>query len=86
MAQKRKSSGGPTKAHGPKRKLFHEYNKVMRSEMAKHGLLTKYSNFESFKLACIARGMRNPTEADFRTMSLLPTRAAQDEWFKSIKR
>lgn len=83
MAAKRKT-GGAVKAHGPKRNLFHNYSKVMRMHFADAGLLSKYHNFESFKLSCIARGMRNPTYADFMRMSLLPTRKAQDEWFASI--
>ena len=35
------SSGGPRKAHGPKKKMFHKYPKCIRIEMAKLGMLKK---------------------------------------------
>lgn len=38
---KRGSSSGPHKKHGPKKKMFHEYPKALRIEMAKLGMLKK---------------------------------------------
>lgn len=83
---KRKSSGGAVKMHGPKRKLFHQWSRSARIHLGNAGLLDKYHNFESFKLACVARGMKNPNIKDFDTMRLLKTRKEQDEWFKNIGR
>lgn len=83
---KRKSSGGAVKMHGPKRKLFHEWSRSIRIHLANAGLLDKYSHFESFKLACVARGLKNPTMAHFDQMRFLKTRKEQDEWFKNIGR
>lgn len=40
-------SGGPHKSHGPKKKMFHCYSKVIRMEMAKAGLLKKEVNHEA---------------------------------------
>ena len=86
MAQKRKSSGGAVKMHGPKRKLFHDWSISMRIHLANAGLLDKYSNYESFKLACVARGVKNPTEAMFDEMRFLKTQADKDAWFKSLRK
>lgn len=86
MAAKRRSGGGPTKPHGPKRKLFHEWSRSMRIHLANAGLLDKYNNFESFRLACIARGLKNPTMAHYDQMRFLKTRQEQKEWFKNIKK
>lgn len=86
MAQKRKSSGGAVKMHGPKRKLFHDWSRSMRIHLANAGLLDKYSNYESFKLACVARGVKNPTEAMFDEMRFLKTQADKDAWFKSLRK
>ena len=76
------SSGGPHKKHGPKRHLFKEY-KPMIHVIAKTGLLSKYSNYESFVLACSARGKRNPSKQEFMEFTLL-TREQQTEYFKSL--
>lgn len=83
---KKKSSGGLTKQHGPKRKLFHDYSSTMRIHMAEAGLLDKYSNYESFKLSCMARGIKNPTLGMYEEMSRLKTKQAKDEWFKALRK
>ena len=44
---KRSVSGGPHKKHGPKRHMFHAYNKAIRIEMAKLGMLKKESDSEA---------------------------------------
>lgn len=59
------ASAGPRKKHGPKRKMFHCWTSTMRKHFADAGLLTKYNNFESWQLACQARGKRNATESEF---------------------
>lgn len=41
------SSGGPHKKHGPKKKMFHSYNKCLRVEMAKLGMLKKDADSEA---------------------------------------
>ena len=74
------ASAGPRKPHGPKRKLFHEWSSTMRMHFANAGLLDKYHNYESFVLACGARGKRNITKAEFNDFLLL-TREEQDRYF-----
>ena len=51
--------------------------------LARAGLLSKYNNYESFALACGARGKRNPTKAEFNDFILL-TREQKDEIFKGL--
>lgn len=79
-----KSSGGPHKKHGPKRKLFKEFKPMIKA-FADAGLLTKYNNFESFCLACNARGKRNPTKQDFQEFRLL-TPEKQKEYFTNLSK
>ena len=76
------SSGGLHKKHGPKRHLFKEY-KPMIHIIAKTGLLNKYNNYESFVLACNARGKRNPSKQEFIQFTLL-TRSQQKEYLKNL--
>ena len=76
------SSGGPHKKHGPKRKLFAEFKPMIKA-MADAGLLTKYNNYESFCLACNARGKRNPTRQEFSEFRMLPFEE-QKAYFKSL--
>lgn len=84
MAKPKKGShSGPHKSHGPKRHLFHEL-KPMMHVIAQSGLLSKYWAYESWALACNARGVKNPTKADFSQFILLPTKAKKDEYFKSL--
>lgn len=73
------------KSHGPKRHLFADYGSTLTYEFGKLGLLSKYSNIESFKLACIARGCKNPTKTMWGMFSILDTKAEKDEWLKNIK-
>ena len=82
-----KSSGSVArvrKNHGPKRHLFADYGSLTY-EFGRLGLLTKYSNFESFKLSCMARGCKNPTKTMWNMFSVLKTNAEKDEWLKNIK-
>ena len=78
------SSGGPRKSHGPKRKLFKEFKPMIKA-FADAGLLDKYHNYESFCLACNARGKRNPTRREFTEFTYL-TREKQKEYFESISK
>ena len=65
------ASSGPRKSHGPKRKLFHCWSSTMRKQFADAGLLSKFHNFESFTLACNAKGKRNVTKNDFNEFVVL---------------
>ena len=77
-------STGPKlrKSHGPKRHL-HSWTGAMKWQFGKMGMLSKYNDYDSFCLACNARGKRNPTRRDFQEFVLLP-RAKQKEYFASL--
>ena len=77
------ASAGPRKPHGPKRKLFHSWTSTMRMHLARAGLLSKYYNYESFAIACGARGKRNVTRIEFSDFLLL-SKDQKDEYFKNI--
>ena len=81
---KKVASGGPHKKHGPKKKMFHCWTSTMRMHLAKAGLLTKYTNFESWQQACQAKGKRNTTKADFDEFIKL-SQEQKVEYFKNIK-
>ena len=78
------SSGGPRKSHGPKRKLFKEFKPMIKT-IAAAGLLDKYHNYESFCLACNARGKRNPSKQEFQEFTHLP-HDKQKEYFTNISK
>jgi len=78
-----KVSGGPRRIHGPKRHLHHEF-KPMVHLIAQSGALTKYNNFESFCLACTARGKKNTSISDFKGFIALTTKKEKDEYFKKL--
>lgn len=81
---KKVSSGGVRKNHGPKKHLFKEYKPMIKA-MADAGLLTKYNNYDSFVIACQARGKRNPTIEDFKAFSVM-TRLEQDQYLKNLSK
>ena len=81
---KKVSSGGAHKKHGPKKHLFKEYKPMIKA-MADAGLLTKYNNYDSFVIACQARGKRNPTTEDFKAFSVM-TRLEQDQYLKNLSK
>lgn len=58
------------KNHGPKRHLFKEF-KPMIQQMSSSGILNKYHNYESFELACIAKGKRSVSKQEFIAFQLL---------------
>ena len=76
------SSGGPRKSHGPKRHLFKEYKPMIKA-FADAGLLDKYHNYESFVLACNAKGKRNATKQEFNSFVCL-SMEDKKKYFKSI--
>ena len=67
---KKVSSGGPHKKHGPKKHMF-RWTGPMKKQFADAGLLSKYSDFESWQLAVAARGNRKATYADFQAFVVL---------------
>ena len=82
---KRGSSSGPHKNHGPKKHLFHELKPIVK-QIADAGLLSKYHCYESWTLACSARGIKNPRKEDFNKFIILKTKAEKDEYFKSLRK
>ena len=77
------ASSGPRKSHGPKRKLFHCWSSTMRKHFADAGLLKKEYNYESFCLACAAKGKRSPTRDDFSAFVKLEPNAKK-EYFRTL--
>jgi len=48
MAKKKSAaSAGPHKKHGPKKRMFHSYNKCLRAEMGHTGMLRKCADDEA---------------------------------------
>lgn len=82
---KSSASAGPKlrKMHGPKRHMFKDF-KPMVHVMHENGLLNKYYNYESWVLACAARGKKNATRAEFKEFVLLKTCKEKDAWFASL--
>ena len=72
------------KNHGPKRKLFHDWTSTMRLHFANAGLLDKYSNYESFAISCGARGVRTDIAKLWEDYSILPDKAAKDNFLKNL--
>lgn len=81
---KKSASTGPHKKHGPKRHLFKEYKPMIKA-MADAGLLSKYDNYESWVLACQARGKRNVTKRDFNEFVVLPLEEKK-AYFRNLKK
>lgn len=74
------------KNHGPKTHIHHDiYPKALRVAIAKCGVLTKYDNYDSWKLAVSARGGRNLAYNEFANFVVL-TREQKDEYFRNIKK
>ena len=82
---KKVASAGPKKRHGPKKKMFHCWSSTMRKHLADAGLLDKVYNFESFALACSAKGKRNVSRGDFLTFIGL-TPEEKEKYFDNIKK
>lgn len=58
------SGGGPRRTHGPKRHM-HRWCGADKSVYAKAGVLSKYNDFESWQLACTARGKKSSSQEEF---------------------
>lgn len=86
MAKPKRGSGGSglRKNHGPKRHLFKEF-KPMVWQFGKLGMLTKYNNYDSWVLACNARGKKNASYNEFKDFVILPQKA-KDEYFASLRK
>lgn len=77
------STKGPRKSHGPKRKLFKNF-KPLIAAFAQSGLLDKFNNYESWVLACNARGKKSTPRDEFNKFFIL-TRAEKIEFFNSLR-
>lgn len=82
---KRGSHSGPHKSHGPKRHMWKDFKPLVKS-IADAGLLSKYHCYESWSLACNARGIKNPRKEDFNRFVLLKTVKEKDDYFKSLRK
>lgn len=82
---KRSGVSGPKKSHGPKKHLFKEL-KPMIHVMHKDGLLNKYHSYESWALACQARGKKDTTRAEFSKFIALKTCAEKDAYYKALRK
>ena len=77
-------SGGPHKNHGPKRHL-HRWCGAMKQDFARAGVLSKYHDYESWQIACAARGKRSVTQQEFEMFVILPMEKKK-EYFTNIKK
>lgn len=82
---KRGSHSGPHKSHGPKRHMWKDFKPLVKP-IADAGLLSKYHCYESWSLACNARGIKNPRKEDFNRFVLLKTVKEKDDYFKSLRK
>ena len=82
----RKASGGSglRKNHGPKRHMFKEFKPMVRA-FADAGLLSKYDNFESWQLACAARGCKKVDYNEFKKFVVLSL-PEKKEYFKNLRK
>jgi len=89
MAVRRTVSAAPVrklrKNHGPKRHLWHGYDKVGRIDFGRIGILSKYWDKESFALAANARGIKADINELWAEYSVLKTCALKDQYLRSIK-
>lgn len=75
------------KRHGPKRKMFHCWDQTTRLHFAQAGVLTKYSNFESFTQFAHCKGIKKfipELWADYINKCDC-NRAKEVEYFKNIQ-
>ena len=82
---KRGSSGGPKKAHGPKKHLFRAL-KPMVHTLSSDGNLNKYYSYESWCLACTARGKKDISKSEFNKFVMLKTCKEKDAYYKSLRK
>ena len=81
---KKSASSGPHKKHGPKKHLHKDYKPMIKA-FADCGLLTKYNDYESWCIACNARGKRITSKEEFKEFSALPLEKKK-EYFKSLRK
>lgn len=78
------------KRHGPKKHMFHTdaygYSKCERLMMANAGVLNKYCDYESFKMACEARGTKSGIRDLWENFRLLKTKKEQDKFFATLNK
>ena len=78
------ASSGPHKKHGPKRHLFKEFKPLVKA-FADAGLLDKYHNYESWMLACAAKGKRNASRSELNAFVILPMEEKK-KYFNDMKK
>jgi len=81
---KRGTHSGPHKNHGPKRNMWKDFKPLVK-QIADAGLLTKYNCYESWCLACSARGKKDTTKSEFNKFVLL-SRVEKDKYFKELRK
>lgn len=84
MAKGKSTSSGPHKEHGPK-KHMHRWTGAMKWSLAKSGILKKEHDYESFQMACQARGKRSISETDFKLYRDMK-QEDQKTYFSNIKK
>ena len=65
--------------------MFHCWSSTMRKHLADAGLLEKSYNFESFALACNAKGKRSVSRSDFNAFIGL-SHEEKEKYFEDMKK
>jgi len=74
------------KHHGPKRRMFHCWDRSARLSFGQAGLLTKYNNFESFAQSCATRAkIKTFLKEMWAEYCILPTNVAKDAYLKDVE-
>lgn len=68
------------KKHGPKRHQFRTYGKCGRVMMARTGVLNKYSDYEAFCQAMMARGITHELALKWDKYKVLPMDRKKAFW------
>lgn len=81
---KPKATSSVRKSHGPKRKQFKECGKVFSIEFAKCGVLNKYSDESSWRMACLARGCKKVSHDEWKKFCNLGSLATKRKFFETL--
>lgn len=77
---------GERKKHGSKRRMWHYYSKTIRATFGSKGLLTKYNDYDSWKLTMMARGNSTPSKEMWKEFSGLNSKADMDKYYSDHDR